>query len=199
MSDADTRAQADVGQRLRTLRQGRDLRLAELAELTGITVSTLSRLENGLRRPTLAQLVPLARVHGITLDELVGLDRPERVDQPRVIHRHGAVFVPLAQQAGGIQAYKMYSPARTTLPEPEPRRHEGFQWVYVLSGRLRVVLGDKDFLLTRGTAAEFDTGVAHWMGHADHHPIELLMMFGAQGERAQVIARTKDLRSAHTH
>lgn len=53
------------------LRQRRNITLADLAERTGISVSTLSRLEGGLRRPTLEQLLPLARVHGVTLDELV--------------------------------------------------------------------------------------------------------------------------------
>ena len=46
--------------------------LAQLAEATGISVSTLSRLESGRRRPTLELLLPLARAHQVPLDELVG-------------------------------------------------------------------------------------------------------------------------------
>ena len=65
-----------VGPRLRELRQERDLTLAELSEGTGISVSTLSRLESGQRKPTLELLLPLARVHQVQLDELVGTGRP---------------------------------------------------------------------------------------------------------------------------
>ncbi|WP_051572367.1 helix-turn-helix domain-containing protein [Cryptosporangium arvum] len=180
----------EVGARLRSLRRKRQLTLARLAELTGIAESTLSRLENGRLQPTLAQLLPLARVHGLGLDELIGLHRP-RVEG--VIHRHGATFVPLSHQRGGIRAYKMFSPARETLVEPDPRTHDGFAWVHVLTGRLRFVLGNRDLVLTAGESAEYDTSLPHWMGHADHDPVEALLLFGPQGERTRLRARTRDL------
>lgn len=75
----------------------------------------------------------------------------------------------------------MIPPARDTLPEPDLCSHEGFPWIHVLSGRLRVVPGDRDFVLNPGAAAEFDTGVPHGTGHIDHGPIETLMLFGRQG------------------
>src|SRR3712207_7704874 len=61
-----------VGPRLRALRRQRGGTLAQLSEQTGISVSTLSRLESGQRRPTLEMLLPLARAHQVPLDELVG-------------------------------------------------------------------------------------------------------------------------------
>jgi transcriptional regulator with XRE-family HTH domain len=70
MDDLD-QAIAGVGPRLRAMRQERETTLADLADATGISVSTLSRLESGLRRPTLELLLPLAKAHGVTLDELV--------------------------------------------------------------------------------------------------------------------------------
>ncbi len=65
-----------VGPRLRALRQEHELTLAELSASTGISVSTLSRLESGQRKPTLELLLPLARVHQVQLDELVGTTSP---------------------------------------------------------------------------------------------------------------------------
>ena len=186
----------DVGARLRSLRHERGLTLARLADVTGIAESTLSRLENGRLQPTLAQLLPLARVYAVGLDDLVGLNRSPI---PGVIHRHGAVFVPLSRQAGGIRAYKMYAPAKDTrdaLAEPELRTHEGFQWLHVLTGRLRVVLGERDFVLRAGEAAEYDTTIPHWMGYPDHGAIEALLLFGPQGERTRLMARTRALRRA---
>lgn len=81
MNDENDRALDAVGPRLRKLRQERETTLAELSADTGISISTLSRLESGSRRPTLEQLLPLARAHGVTLDELV--DAPDTGD-PRV-------------------------------------------------------------------------------------------------------------------
>ncbi|MEU4546822.1 helix-turn-helix domain-containing protein [Nonomuraea dietziae] len=181
-----------VGPRLRVLRRQRETTLADLSAATGISVSTLSRLESGARRPTLEQLLPLARAHGVTLDELV--DAPPTGD-PRIhlrpVTHHHITMVPLTRRAGGIQAYKIVIPAGSPRKEPDPQTHEGYDWLYVLNGRLRLVLGEQDLVLSPGEAAEFDTRVPHWFGAADAEPVEFLSLFGRQGERAHLRARPK--------
>lgn len=181
-----------VGPRLRSLRRDRGLTLSELAATTGISESTLSRLESGKRRANLDLLLPLARAFGVPLDDLVGA--PPTGD-PRVhlrpIRRHGRTFLPLTRRAGGVQAYKMIIPAgrESARPEPQPQTHEGYEWLYVLDGWLRLVLGDQDLVLAPGEAAEFDTHLPHWLGSADNAAVELLLLFGPQSERAHVRAR----------
>ncbi|CDZ86849.1 XRE family transcriptional regulator [Rhodococcus ruber] len=188
MDDLD-QALATVGPRLRALRRTRETTLTDLSAATGISVSTLSRLESGTRRPTL-ELLPLARAHGVTLDELVGA--PPTGD-PRIhlrpVTRHGMTMVPLTRRAGGIQAYKLVLPADSSRGEPDPQTHEGYEWLYVLDGRLRLVLGEHDLVLSPGEAAEFDTRVPHWFGAAGAEPVEFLSLFGKQGERAHLRAR----------
>ena len=179
-----------AGPRLRALRRQRETTLADLSTETGISVSTLSRLESGSRRPTLELLLPLARTYGVTLDELVGA--PPTGD-PRVhlrpITRNGMTMLPLTRRAGGIQAYKLVIAAGSGRNAPDPRTHEGYEWLYVLNGRLRLVLGDHDVVLTPGEAAEFDTRTPHWFGAADRDAVEFLSLFGKQGERAHLRAR----------
>lgn len=190
-SDLD-QALGAVGPRLRALRRQRETTLAGLSAATGISVSTLSRLESGTRRPTLELLLPLARAHGVTLDELVGA--PPTGD-PRIhlrpVTRHGMTMLPLTRRPGGIQAYKLVIPASRRPREPDPQTHEGYEWLYVLDGRLRLVLGEHDLVLAPGEAAEFDTRVPHWFGTAGVEPVEFLSLFGRQGERAHLRARPK--------
>ncbi len=179
-----------VGPRLKALRQRRDVTLTALAAETGISTSTLSRLEAGLRRPTLEQLLPLARAYGVTLDELV--DAPA-TGNPRVHLRpialgDGSTVVPLTRRAGGIQAYKFVLPAGADDAEPDLRTHEGHDWAYVLDGRLRLVLGEHDLVLGPGEAVEFDTRTPHWFGATSAGPVEFLSLVGRQGERAHVRA-----------
>jgi transcriptional regulator with XRE-family HTH domain len=177
-----------VGPRLKQLRQRRDITLNDLAEETGISTSTLSRLEAGLRRPTLEQLLPLARAYGVTLDELV--DAPPTGD-PRINLRpiptsDGRTILPLSRRPGGIQAYKFILPTGRDDAEPDLRTHEGYDWAFVLSGKLRLVLGGHDLILEPGEAAEFDTRTPHWFGATSSGPVEFLSLVGKQGERAHV-------------
>lgn len=177
---------AQVGSRLRALRQQRDVTLRDLAEETGISVSTLSRLESGQRRPTLEQLLPLARAHRVSLDELV--DAPATGD-PRVemrpVRRHGRTYLPLTRRPGGLQAYKIVFPVEADRAVTLAT-HDGYEWMYVLSGRLRLVLGDRELDLAAGEVVEFDTRVPHWVGNPGPHPAEVLALYGPQGERMHV-------------
>ncbi|SFC89819.1 helix-turn-helix domain-containing protein [Streptomyces aidingensis] len=181
-----------VGPRLRALRLARGTTLAQLGESTGISASTLSRLESGQRRPTLELLLPLARAHGVPLDELVGA--PATGDprvHPRPFTQYGRTFVPLTRYLGGLHAYKIIIPARrpADATRPEQSVHEGYEWLYVLSGRLWLALGEHDLVLAAGEAAEFDTRTPHGFANPGERPVEFLSLFGAQGERMHVRAR----------
>lgn len=190
MDDRLDRALAAVGSRLRALRQERESTLADVAAETGISVSTLSRLESGSRRPTLELLLPIAQAYGITLDELVHPPARDPRVRLRPIVRNGMTTVPLTRRSGPIQAYKLVLPVARRRTRPELRTHEGYEWLYVLDGRLRLVLGEQDLVLSPGEAAEFDTRVPHWFGPAGDGPVELLSLFGRQGERAHLRARS---------
>jgi len=181
-----------VGPRLRALRKRHGSTLDQLAERTGISVSTLSRLESGQRRPTLELLLPLAQAHRVPLDELVGA--PATGDprvHPRPVERDGITWVPLSRGPDGLNVFKQIVPVATHSPERvEQRQHEGHEWLYVISGRLRLALGKHEFLLTDGEAAEFDTRMPHGIANGGRRPLELLIIFGPHGERPHLRART---------
>jgi len=171
-----------VGSRLKRLRTQRRITLTALASTTGISKSTLSRLETGQRRPTLELLLALSQAYRVPLDDLVGA--PE-VGDPRIRLKPGRVkgrtIIPLTRQPHGVQAWKIVIP--TSKVNPEPRAHDGHEWIYVLSGRMRLILGDQDWVLGPGEVAEFDTGVRHWFGSTGEEPAEILSIFGRPGER----------------
>ena len=183
-------ALAEVGPRLRLLRTQRDITLTALGEATDISKSTLSRLESGQRRPSLELLLPIAVALQVPVDELIGT---LRVTDPRVLTSprrvDGRTVLPLTRQPGPLQAFKLTIPADRN--EPKPQTHGGYEWLYVLSGRLRLVLADHDLILGPGEAAEFDTRVPHWFGSSGRGPVEILSLFGRQGERIHVRARSR--------
>lgn len=175
------------------MRERKGMALSELSSITGISTSTLSRLEHGQRKPGLELLLPIAAALGVSLDELVA---PPRVVDPRIRNTPeqtaGRTFVRLSHQPQDPQVYKVSIPP---LDGPRNlRSHDGYEWIYVLSGRLRLLLGEQDLTLQPGEAAEFDTTIPHWFGPAGKKPVELVTMFSSQGERIHL--RTSMNRSA---
>jgi transcriptional regulator with XRE-family HTH domain len=179
--DVDTR----VRKRLRELRLQHGLTLEDVAARASIDISTLSRLESGKRRLALDHLPRLAEALSVSTDELV---RAPEVADPRVrgsSHtRHGITYWPLTRSgpAGGLHAFKVRIGARRRKPPAELPVHQGQEWIYVLSGRLRLILGERDFTIKPGEAVEFSTWTPHWCGIVDQ-PVEAIMIFGAHGER----------------
>lgn len=186
---------AEVGPRLRRLRVRRGVTLTALAAQTGISKSTLSRLETGQRKPSLELLLPLAAAHHLPLDELVGAPR---VGDPRVRlaprTRNGRLVYPLTQQSSGMAVWKVVIP-----PERERRlrTHAGHEWLYVLSGEMRLILGEHDITMRAGEVAEFDTRLPHWFGPAGDEPVEILSVHGSHGQKMRVRAAPRRSDARH--
>lgn len=177
-----------VRRRLRELRTQRGLTLDDVAKRADIDVSTLSRLESGKRRLALDHLPRLATALSVTTDEL--LREPETED-PRVHggshSANGITFWPLTRSgpAGGLHAFKIRVSARRRTPPDDLPVHDGQEWLYVMSGQLRLVLGDRDFTIEPGEAVEFSTWTPHWFGVVNG-PVEAIAIFGPHGERFHV-------------
>lgn len=179
---------AVIRQRIRGLRLARGWSLDALAARCYLSPSTLSRIETGHRRIALDQLVPIARALDTTLDHLV-----EAVTDDDVVIR------PEPQQAAGVTTWLMsrestvrgvtiakmrFSPEHPYGPDHQGV-HPGSEWFTVLSGTIRLYLGDREMLVEAGDAAEFSTMVPHSLGAADG-PAEILTIFDQDGERAHM-------------
>lgn len=176
-----------VGPRLRDIRKGRGLTLSQVAGRTGFSVSTLSRLESGVRRPSLDLLIPLSGVYRVPLDDLVGA--PPTGDpgiHPTPIRRERAVYLPLTRPSSGVHAFKMILPGRSATVPIEQRTHGGYEWIYVLSGQARLTLGSKVIVVRAGGAAQFDTRTPHSVVSAGNDRVEVLGLFSRQGEHIHV-------------
>src|SRR3954454_21121571 len=193
-SSGDPDVLAEVGPRLRRLRERRGLTLTTLAAETGISKSTLSRLESGQRKPSLELLLPLAEAHRLPLDELVGAPR---VGDPRVRlrprTRNGRLVYPLTQQSSDMAVWKVVIPPERGR---KLRTHAGYEWLYVLSGEMRLILGEHDITMAPGEVAEFDTRLPHWFGPSGDEPVEILSVHGSHGQRMHVRAAPRGTRES---
>ena len=171
-----------VRRRLRELRSEQGLTLAQVAGRAAIDVSTLSRLESGKRRLSLDHVPALAAALGVSADDL--LVAPT-VPDPRVRGRPrryaGLTIWPLTRRgASGLHAHRvLISPDRRIPPNPLPT-HAGQDWIYVLQGRMRLLLGNSDLVIDPGEAVEFSTWTPHWFGSVQE-AVEMILILGPEG------------------
>jgi transcriptional regulator with XRE-family HTH domain len=194
-----------LGPAIRRVRRERSLTLEELAGEVGTSVAHLSRLESGTRQPSLDGLLRIAAALGVEVGKL--LDAPEEPGPGTVVRGAtspvyeggGLRFQPLVPEAGpeGLTAVKVIFPVDRS--DPDYREHEGEEWIYVLSGRLRLTLGRESTVLEAGDAAYFNGLLPHRWDVLGEEDVEMLIV----GCRADVDSglprRLHPLTEGHHH
>ncbi len=173
-----------VRTRLRSLRTTLGLSLDDLAGRANLSPSTISRIETGKRTIGLDVLLPLAAALQVDLDALLDV----RSDDDVVIR-------PTPSTSGKRTTWMLNRPTGTTIAvkmrleptrrAPEQRVHPGHDWFFVLEGRVRLSLGDRDITVNTGEAAEFATMTPHAVAALDGSA-ELIMIFDRDGQHAHV-------------
>jgi transcriptional regulator with XRE-family HTH domain len=165
---------------LREERMRAGLTLEELARRAELSTAHLSRLESGDRQPSVAALISLSRALGVALSTLLG----ERRGVPAIAIYDGDET---PHEANGLNITGCSGfPGSTTLEAlritvdpsrvpPTPARHRGEEWVYVVSGLLRLEFDDQMHLLPPGATAHFDANRPHRLG-AEGVPTEVLVV-----------------------
>jgi transcriptional regulator with XRE-family HTH domain len=171
-----------VGERLRRLRKERGWKLEDLAERTNLSRAYLSRLENGERQPSLTALFHIAQAYGVAFSSLF---EPEPDFESGVIVRaaetpmHRGNRLSYASLSRGSWAFNLH-PIRIVLPaereEGEVYQHEGEQWLYVVSGRLGLEIGDEQSVLEPGDAAHFSAENPHRLTALGGQDAEIILV-----------------------
>ncbi len=179
---------AVIRARVRGLRIARGWSLDALAGRCHMSASTLSRIETGHRRISIDQLVPIARALGTSLDQLVEpVDDNDVIIRPTRDRGHGVTSWMLSRgdEPHGLAVAKM----RITAPRPhgELGVHPGHEWFTVLSGTVRLRLGERVILVEAGQAAQFSTMAPHAIS-AVGGPAEIIVIFDRDGRRAHLDA-----------
>ncbi len=178
-------AEPVVAPHLRAVRRRAALTLEAAARTAGMSPAYLSRLETGRRQPSLPTLLALARCYGTTVSELLGeapadRDAVIRADEPgdppdRVPARAGGWTYRRAGATGrALQALRVHVPYGSQ--DDVVRVHPGEEWLHVLSGRLRLRLGDSAHVLAPGDSAHFDSLTPHRLAAADPGGADLLFV-----------------------
>ncbi len=183
-TDATSGIEELVRSRLRGLRHANGMSLDDLAAASNVSPSVISRVETGKRTLSLDLLVALAAGLRVSLDVLLEPgDDDDVVIRPSPQRRTGVTSWALSRPGASFMAVKeRIEPDR---PERAPVVHPGYDWFFVLSGCVRLTLGDRVILVETGEAAEFDTMLPHAFA-AEGGPAEIISIFDRDGHRAHL-------------
>jgi len=170
-----------LGAHLKALRLAKEWTLEELAERSGLSKPFLSRLESGDRQPSIAAVLTLARVFDVPMGSLFENRQDDevcnvvRVGKGSIRRGNGISYIPLSGASKfNLQPMRaMISPSREGS---ERYQHEGEEWLYVLSGRLKLCVGDRECQLEIGDAAHFDSRQPHRLDAMDGREAEVILV-----------------------
>jgi transcriptional regulator with XRE-family HTH domain len=180
-SDSSPAAADEVhlGTRLRAARQSQGLSLRGLAERAAVAASHVSAIEHGHAHPSLATLQKLTKALDITVGSLRDTGIPACA-----LVRGGEAGV-LDVGIAGVRIEDL-APAATAL-EPQlftvapgagsggSYKHDGEEFLFVLSGVLEVVLDSAErYLVGPGDSLCFPSNRAHRWRNAAGEPVQLL-------------------------
>jgi transcriptional regulator with XRE-family HTH domain len=170
-----------VGERLRTLREQHHYSMRQLAKLAGVSPSLISEVERGLVEPSISVLKRLASVLDTTLTYFFS---EPRSDDIRVVRADARRTLRQPKTGAGI-TFSLLAPEGSERLEPiygrydvgasmgpEPVTHEGEEWGMVLTGRLKVWLGDEIYFLDEGDAIWFPSTIPHRLANVANRPTE---------------------------
>lgn len=160
-----------IGPKIRALRSGKSLGLAQLGDHTGLSAGMLSKIERGQVFPTLPTLMRIALVFGVGLDHFFDEgDAPvlevvrakDRLKLPDTKERMPSYYFESLDYPVNDRPIDSYvSEFMPRTPPSEPHEHEGIELVYVISGTIEVhIHGDVHRLETRDSMY-FDAGHPH--------------------------------------
>ena len=183
---------AAVGARLRSLRQGRDMTLDTLSEAAGLDKGYLSRLERGMKNPTIATVLRLSEALDVSVAELFGEQLAEHaVRVTRVKDR-----LPLAPSASAVHGVEALSRDGAMLegfvlhPAAEfsadgQSEHQGEELFFVLQGTIEVRFADRGFVLEKGDSAQFPGHLPHRIRRVGDEPASALVAVARPDAKAR--------------
>lgn len=167
--------EVQVGDHIRTFREGIGVSLQQLAEKTGFSSALLSQIENRMTSPPLGTLVKIANALGTSVSTFIGgkeerefsiLRKEERTTVSRVGLKEGGQSAYTYEALGAGKAGRKMEPFLVRLKPLLDRNvskntHEGEEFLYVLSGKVEIFLDKYSDVLSEGDCIYYNSTIPH--------------------------------------
>ena len=189
------------GVRLKELRLKKGWTLQDLADQSGLSKTFVSRLETGDRQASIAAVLTLARIFGVSLASMF---ESQLETEPCILVRRAEA---VAKSANGLTYTPLSSAERFFNLQPirisisasrkgnEHFHHDGEEWIYLLSGRLTLSLAGKTYELEPGDAAHFDSKLPHRLIARGSQEAEVILVASPLSDAGRAPAPSKQKRA----
>jgi quercetin dioxygenase-like cupin family protein len=175
---ARRKAEQSVGQKITRLRKDR-LTITELANETGLTADFIQKVETGEVLPPVGVLLRISKALSIDSASLFSGEAEKEASEKR-----RRSFMKRTQE----YSYQVLTPAAenkhlkafhvTIEPREEHRMveysHEGEEFLYVLKGKIEVLVGENSNILKRGESLHFNSAIVHKVKNLGSEPAKMI-------------------------
>lgn len=178
-----------IGEKLRALRLRKKVGLVDLGRHTGLSPALLSKIERGKLFPTLPTLLRIAMVFSVGLEFFFSDERkrrivvivrrqerqrfPEKPDAGEVAFHFECLDFPAVERK--LNAY--YAEFHPLAPEKvRLHQHSGIEFIYLLSGKIGLRIGEEENSLEKGDAIYFDSSLPHGYRRIGNSPCSALVV-----------------------
>ncbi len=164
-----------VGEKVKEIREDKELTIEDMASLTGLSSSDISQIENQMVSPSLGTLIQLAKALDVsmsyffteqTAEPFCLVRAEERLVVSRFASNEGKSYGYSYESLGYCKKDGKMEPFFVTLnppdiPEVDPNCHVGEEFIFVLEGEVEVRLGDHTDVLHPGDSIYYEANIPH--------------------------------------
>lgn len=180
----------DVGQRLRQLREERDVSMRELARRSGLSANALSMIERGLTSPSVSTLTKLATALEVPITAFFRHDMGRKAVVFRKADARSKVTLPNGVWEGlGSEAFSGRMETFSLTLDPGSKSgpygliHSGYEFIFCLRGSLEYDVDHQAYALEPGDSLIFTANLAHsWHNTGETACTLLVVLSGFEGD-----------------
>ena len=189
---------AQVGERIKKVREEKKLSLTDLAEKTGYSSAIISQIENHLLSPSLGTLIQISHALDVPLSKIFGEKRGhpytiarknERKLVSRFASKEGVNYGYTYESRGFDKKNRRMEPVIVTLEPATVKQeklstHSGEEFIYVLEGEMEVILGNLKDTLSPGDSIYYDSTLPHHVACVGDTPTKILAVLFTESSQA---------------
>lgn len=159
----------DIGERIKTLRLSQMRTIQEIAEASELSKSMISKIENNKTVPSVAALIKIARSLGTNISAILEqegwvnaiITSKLKAQESLTKTDKGYSIYPYASEYHEKKMQPFLFVAKKDEVVPHELSHEGEEFIYVVSGQMKMQVGDVEYMLNTGDSLYFNSILRH--------------------------------------